>query len=331
MDKEVKILKPMTMSEILDDTFKIFGRNFRAILIFSALISGVYSLITLFLTDKMMVPMNSFLEDWMKMIQTQNPDPEALLGSMADLTPRLFALQGVIFALSLFGTIFINPVVQGGIINITYNNLREQVLDGHRALVSTLKKFWKLVLTNLSLLLYYIGVGIAFIIILGLLAIPTVMTGMSMSQDPTGGKIAIFIFIVFALIVITIILAILSYIFILFTMQVTVTEDRYGFGAIGRSFKLVAGKFWRVLGINLLIGIIVAIVYGITIFVSGISTLISPGGSFITRYIMTLIQAALIMPISYISTTLLFMDTKARLEPYGRVSQEVIIEDDGEI
>jgi len=80
----------------------------------------------------------------------------------------------------------------------------------------------------------------------------------------------------------------------------------------------VARKFWRVLGINLLISLIVGIIASIVAFIAGISSLISPYAN-ITNYVTSFISSAFITPIFHISVTLLFMDTKARVEPltYG--------------
>jgi hypothetical protein len=318
MEERTNLLRPMTISEILDDTFKVYGKNLSTILVYSALIGGIFSLILSFVTGQMMIPMDTFFEDWMEILEKPNIDPESAMGPIAEMVPSFFALQGMVMLLSLIGLIFVNPFIQGGIINVTYNYTMGRSVNIHDSLNSTLKRFWKLVLTSLSLVPYFIGVGIVLLILTIILLIPLVLSGIAMSNDPTGGRIAGFIFMLFIALGLMVVLAILSGLFIIFTFHVATTEDQYGFNAIGRSFKLVARKFWRVLGINLLISLIVGIIASIVAFIAGISSLISPYAN-ITNYVTSFISSAFITPIFHISVTLLFMDTKARVEPltYG--------------
>jgi hypothetical protein len=313
MEERTNLLRPMTISEILDDTFKVYGKNLSTILIYSAIIGGIFSLIVSFATGQMMMPMDAFFEDWMEILENPNIDPESAIGPIAEMAPNFFAFQGMVMLLSLISLIFVNPFIQGGIISVTYNHTMGRSVNIHDSLNATLKRFWKLVLTSLSLVPYFIGVGIVLVILTIILLVPLVLTGIAMSNDPTGGRIAGFIFILFIALALMILLAILSGLFIIFTFQVATTEGQYGFNAIGRSFKLVAKKFWRVLGISLIINLIVGIIAGMVAFIAGISSLISPFTS-ITNYVTGFISSAFITPIFHISITLLFMDTKARVE-----------------
>lgn len=313
MEERTNLLRPMTISEILDDTFKVYGKNLSTILIYSAIIGGIFSLIVSFATGQMMMPMDAFFEDWMDILENPNIDPESAIGPIAEMVPNFFAFQGMVMLLSLISLIFVNPFIQGGIISVTYNHTMGRSVNIRDSLNATLKRFWKLVLTSLSLVPYFIGVGIVLVILTIILLVPLVLTGIAMSNDPTGGRIAGFIFILFIALALMILLAILSGLFIIFTFQVATTEGQYGFNAIGRSFKLVAKKFWRVLGISLIINLIVGIIAGMVAFIAGISSLISPFTS-ITNYVTGFISSAFITPIFHISITLLFMDTKARVE-----------------
>lgn len=310
LDDRADSLKPMTVSEILDNTFKVYGKNLPAILVFSALIGGLLSLIVSIVTNKMM-PSDSLVNQWTSLLENPNADPELVLGSITDMMPQFFTFQGVIMLISLISGIFIKPFIQGGIINISYNDIKGHRMDVNESLFSTLKRFWKLVLTSLSLIPYYIGVGIILIVLIIIFIIPLVLSGAAMSNDPTGGRIAGFIFMLIIFIALMLILSILSGIFVIFSYQVTVVEEICGFNAIGRSFKLVGKKFWRVLGITLLFYLILGIIGGIVAFISGITSLVSPSSlmaGFATGFIMT----AFVTPILHIATTLLFVDIKAR-------------------
>lgn len=312
LEERANTLKPMTVSEILDNTFRIYGKNILAILVFSALIGGAFMLIMGFVTNQMM-PADALLNQWTDLLENPNVDPEIALGSITDSLPELFAFQGTLFLFSLISAIFIKPFVQGGIINVTYNDVRGNRLGVKKSLVSTLKRFWRLVLTSLSLIPYYIGVGIVLIILTIIFLIPLVLSGGALSNDPTGGKIAGFVFLLFITIVLMAILAIMAGVFIIFTFHAAATEENYGFKAIGRSFKLVGKKFWRSLGVTLLIYLIIGIIGAIVTFVSSITSLVSPSNvmaSYATGFIMT----AFVMPVAHIASTLLFIDIRARVD-----------------
>ena len=42
MEERTNLLRPMTISEILDDTFKVYGKNLSTILVYSAIIGGIF-------------------------------------------------------------------------------------------------------------------------------------------------------------------------------------------------------------------------------------------------------------------------------------------------
>ena len=224
--------------------------------------------------------------------------------------------------LAIINGVFIKPFVQGGIINITYNDAKGQKLTIGQGLTATLKKLGKLILTSLSLIPYYIAVGIVLVIVTVIFVVPVILSGTVMSNDPTGGRIAGFIFMLFIAIVIMAALVILSGLFISFTYHGAAIEDVCGFSAIGRSFKLVGKKFWRVLGVSLLIYLIVGIIVLLLTFISGVTALVSPN-PMLADFSIGFIITAFVTPIIYIATTLLFLDIKARVE--GTQEQELII------
>ncbi|MFY9175798.1 MAG: hypothetical protein WAO47_12050 [Caldicoprobacterales bacterium] len=320
MNENANSLRAMSVGEILDNTFKIYGRNFLSILVFSAVIGGVFSIINGLVSYQAM-PMPMTNVSWTQLLENPDLAPEIDPNVFAEMMPKFLAFQGIMILLIAINGIFIKPFVQGGIINLTYNDIIDQRLTTGQGLTAALKKFWKLVLTSLSLIPYYIAVGIVLIIISVLFVVPLIFSGIAMSNDPTGGKIAGFILMLFITIAIMIILAILSNVFVTFTYHGTTIENIYGFSAIGRSFRLVGKKFWRVLGINLLIYLIVIIISMVLGFISGITSLLSPNPQ-LADFIVSFLITAFITPIIYIATTLLFIDIKARVEG---IQEQIIV------
>ena len=87
------------------------------------------------------MPMDTFFEDWMEILEKPNIDPESAIGPIAEMAPSFFALQGMVMLLSLIGLIFVNPFIQGGIINVTYNYTMGRSVNIHDSLNATLKRF----------------------------------------------------------------------------------------------------------------------------------------------------------------------------------------------
>lgn len=314
INKNSHFLRPMSIGEILDNTFKIYGRNLLSILVFSAVIAGVFGIISGLITYQMMPASLSMANNsWMDLLKNPDMAPAIEPNDFKDFIPQFFAFQGVTILLAIINSVFINSFVQGGIIDVTYKDIKGQRQTLGQGLRSTLKKFGKLILTSLSLIPYYIGVGIVLIILTVIFVVPLIVSGAAMSNDPTGGRIAGFVFMLFITIVIMTALAILSSLFVTFTYQSTTIEGVSGFSAIGRSFKLVGKKFWRVLGITLLIYLIVGIIVLVLTWISRITALVSPN-PMLADFSMGFIITAFITPISYIATTLLFIDIKARVE-----------------
>lgn len=265
IDNETSSLKPLTVSQILDNTFRVYKNNFAAIMIFSAAIGGFFILITSLLTWQSM-PSGIFSDSLGGLLQDpdmfSSPEFNTILD---DIWPQMLMFQGLIGLLSIISAIFINPLIHGGIINIAYHDIKGERLDYQTGLRSTLKKYWNLVTTGLALIPYYIVVFIVIMIVVVILLIPLIFLGIAMSGEPTGGIIAGFILMLFIFIVGIIILSLFSNILIVFVYPVVIAEKNYNFKAIGRSFKLVMKNFWRVIGINFVILLIVGIIGSICI------------------------------------------------------------------
>ncbi|NLN42547.1 MAG: hypothetical protein GX160_11375, partial [Clostridiales bacterium] len=301
--------------------FKIYGRNLLSILVFSAVIAGVFSIITGVITYQMMpTPISMANNSWIDFLENPDMAPVIEPDDFGNFMVQFFAFQGVMILLAIINGVFVQPLVQGGIINIAYNDVKGQKLTIGQGLTAALKKYGKLILTSLSLIPYYIAVGIVLIIVTVIFLIPVILSGTAMSTDPTGGRIAGFIFMLFISIVIMAALVILSGLFVTFTYHGTTIENICGFSAIGRSFKLVGKKFWRVLGVSLLIYLLVGIIVLVLGFISGITALISPN-PMLADFSVGFIITVFITPIIYIATTLMFIDIKARVEG----TQEAII------
>ena len=148
----------------------------------------------------------------------RNPDGVPQFGpeSITEMLPKIFAFQGAMFLLAIINGVFIQPFIQGGIINLTYKDI-----IGHRLSIGKEWDTWGSLEADSyqsisDTLLHrggdcndYIGCG----------ALNSSYCRVAMSNDPTGGRVAGFIVMMILTVALLIILAILSGLFIIFTYQ----------------------------------------------------------------------------------------------------------------
>jgi hypothetical protein len=84
-----------------------------------------------------------------------------------------------------------------------------------------------------------------------------------------------------------------------------------------RSWNLVSGLFWRILGIRLLLGLITAVISGIVVFLLTLAGLaLDANGRFVLQEVASALAAVFVSPITYIAVTLLYYDARIRKEAF---------------
>ncbi|NLJ40437.1 MAG: hypothetical protein GX352_02320 [Clostridiales bacterium] len=320
LDEPKALLQPMTLSKILDKTFKIYGSNFAAIMVFSALIGGILTFLGGLITQTIL-PIRLFTSEWMGIFREPEINSNMILDFFRGMLPTFFIFQGIHSLIIFIDSIFIAPFVQGGIISLSYREIIGQRLDTRESVRDSWKKFWNFVLTGLALIPYYLGIGIILIIASIIILIPTGIMGILMAAN--GATVWTVVPFVFFLITAILLIALISMAvgpFTVFTYQTAAIEGNYGFKAIGRSFKLVIRKYWRVLGINFLISLFLALAIGILSSMGGIFALISPLSAIINVF-SGFIARVFVTPLAYIAGTLLFIDVRARVEGTKQVGE----------
>lgn len=313
-------LKPMSTGNILDYTFRVYRSNFVNIIAFSILVGGLFNMLLL-IAAKLGGPSVPTADPWTNVIgaiksgnlQNFSRNFLSLLpknqSGPADL-PKTFTAILITYGGAIINYVFIYPFVQGGISNIVSDFFHGRKNDVSGSLSATLKNFGNLVLTALSLIVYYIGFGIVFFIVMLIFVFGSVFS----MRTPGGGTASfVFSFIVIMLFIVAIMAVFMT--FITFVYPSAVSEGKYHFDAISRSFKLTSKKFWRVLGINILVFVLVYIIIGA---LQGITFLMSAAApvNIMFRQVVTTLISSLITPVIYIAGTLLYFDTRIRVEGY---------------
>ena len=100
-----------------------------------------------------------------------------------------------------------------------------------------------------------------------------------------------------------------------FATHAVVIENRDVFSAFRRSRELVRGNWWRVFGIGLIFLLIVISIIAIVFLVSTVVGLIFNPGTLVFS-ILGGVVGALLSPVYYIASTLLYIDLRVRKEGY---------------
>jgi hypothetical protein len=106
--------------------------------------------------------------------------------------------------------------------------------------------------------------------------------------------------------VLLIIPGIIFLVFLSVSIPVLVVEGRRGTDAMGRSWNLVKGHFWHVLGVILVAAVIVGIVSGLIGSIGG--------NAWVARWIFTAIAQIVTAPFAALVSVLLYLDLRARSE-----------------
>ncbi|MCL1808200.1 MAG: hypothetical protein FWG42_00355 [Clostridiales bacterium] len=276
-------MQPMRIIGILDQTFKLYRDNFKAIISFSLLIGGTVQLVVSLLqlgagaasTGTLfgeLMSGRSFLEgleNYSDAVQSSS------LSSIVSLITQVFIVY---------------PIVYGGI-TLTVLLLTHGSTD-HRFLAQTMSRYGKLLGTFFAALIICVLLALVYTVSLSLFVL-------------SSGLFALAVFMVILAVAVLLILAICF-----FAYPVAIRESRYGFSWIGRALKLFGRRKAKTIGLLLLVGLLVTVLN----FIFGVvfALFLPPVASIIGIVLVS----ALLTPIPIIAMTLLYLDIRITTEGY---------------
>ena len=284
-------LRPLTLADVLDGMFRLLLANWRTYALALGLVLVPVNFLVSYLTTEVVGGAGLFE-------QLSNPAAaEAFFSGGPSLIPFL-GLIGVSMAAFLFTTPFVNGVACR-IASEAYQQQRPVPRD---VLRSSLSKYWALV-------------GVSFLVVL----IPVVVVGLPTAVIVAGVVLEVpALAVVGGFLVFAAVLGAIALVILFSLSYVVVVVERTGpVTALRRSFRLVRGGFWRVLGTLLLAGIISGIVAQIAAFPFAI-----PGDIFgdwlgvIFTTAGSVLAAIVTTPLSANAQTLLYYDGRVRAEGY---------------
>ena len=306
-------LRPKSIAVILDNTFRLYRRNFKAIALFSLLIGGLGQLLVQFITALLMD--GTSVADVQSMVLSSSNMLEDFFssGDVAMSYQNIWDMMGTSMGsilLSLAITIFVSSLITGGVVSIAAGYYHGETDSPVGWLRRIGRMYGRVALTGFAQLLF-IGMtsfvaAIAAVLVLVLLVLAFANAPVVLS--------------VLGIALIVVVLALSFWPELIF--PVAIIENKFGFMGFSRTLALYFKNFWRVAGllvlvwlITLMINLPLSLLYMIwpMLEVSGLA------GSVVVYWagtILSVVVSALTAPLMPIAMTLGYLDIRVRREGY---------------
>jgi hypothetical protein len=300
-DAIISRLRPRSIGEILDQSFRLYRKHFLTFLAIAAVIEIPITL-GIQLASSYLEGRTSTFGDTFS-VQTTNERSISLLLS-----------TGMVLLLTLLGGLILY-VGQGALTASVADSYLDRPVSFERGYAAMWKRIKPLIGAIVIQALVTVGVFLPLVAIFVLALWPGV--------DTTGGAASALGLICFVYLFLIAGAVALVYIFMRWTVVVPaiMVEDLGARDGLKRSWQLVEGYWWRTLGLTILLSILSAIITGApTAMIVGFIALFFRGIDFVTLSLISAIVTALIttifVPLQLIATTLYYFDLRVRREGF---------------
>lgn len=286
-------LRPMSAGDILDQAIRIYRQNFVTVVGIVAIFSVPLLLINV-LAAALTFPLGGQFSTF------EDGSPFVLVYFLATILTTILSAIVSVFQVGALAVV-ISERYLGHTITI------------RQAYSHTFKRWF-------SLLLAIIIVGLLDLALLTVFFVPFFAlvfgtAGSGSSQDMLAG-----IFILCACLLFIPALLVLVYLNVhwIFVTQAIVLENYNSTGGMGRSWRLVKGTFWRVLGFSIILSILVGLFSAGPIYLVSFLSFVLPSvvlAGVLNSVIQTAVQI-LVTPIQFAAITLLYYDLRIRKEGF---------------
>ena len=281
----------MTLGDVLDGMFRLVVANWRVYLVaLGALIIPFNILNAVF-----SVGGTGVLDMYAEMLR--NPGGPTPTPPAAEAGTAAMVLGSIL--VGLVSVLFVTPVTWGLATHIAAGAYLGQTPTPGQVWRATMRRYGVLLALELLLILIFIGVALVFGIVLAIAGV---------AQSP-------------ALVVIASVLALLGAVWLFVKLSLSippVVVEQAGPGrAMGRSWALVRGRFWRLLGTWLVIGIILIVLT--LVFTAGFALVGALAGTFgavAAGFVGSTLAGILTTPLFLNAALLLYYDSRIRSEAY---------------
>lgn len=295
-------LRPLSLGDLFSGTFAAIRSNPKVMFTISLGVMAVVGVLTAIIDAVVMIGVPS----WTDLLQSGPDALESMIydSGFAYLLPTSL-VQTVMSLVQAAASLLV-----AGMLVLAVTNA---VVDGNRDLQGTWEqlkpRFWSLVGTALLVYLIMLGVGVATVLLVALLI------GLAFASS----AVVVGVFAILLLVPATIALLIWLAVRLYFATMISVVEGASPVTALGRSWKLTGGAFWRCFGrfalLVLVMGVIMGILSGIVSAIIVLITGFAPVwiGSAISALVLALLSG-LALPVSGSYTALMYVDERMRSE-----------------
>lgn len=290
-------LRPMDLGEIIDQTLRLYARNFPVLFLLSVCMQ-----VPLLLAQMPMLLMMG--STFTQLTSLDGPDPFS--------NPLMLAQLMLAYAVMILGImvyfLLVRPVVMGSIVHVGASGFMGHKARAGEALRAAWRQALPLIVTTVVLGL---GLSVAAMVFLIPVIFGAALFG-ALSQSPVVLGIVIGLAILLWLIGVAV-----AYVYTYLYPQVIMVEKDGYFAALGRSFRLVRSQFWRMVGLAILFGLVMMM--GGVLFSVPFGLL---GAVSQDKSMLVLIQSlstlgnALLIPLPLLGATVAYYDLRIRKEGY---------------
>lgn len=291
-------LKPLTAGDILDQAIRIYRENFVRLITIVAIVT-LPVLIVQSLAFGLVLPFSSDFQT----IPQFNPATSVAASCITVMVTFIGAIM-TIFQMGAL-TSFVSERFLGRTLTV-----REAYGNAFRHWVALF----------FSTLLLGVAVGVLVAVLVSVFIVPLVLAA---GAGASGSDVAAILAGVAGLVLCVLFIPGLLGILYLYTrwsfyIQAIMIENYNSTGSLGRSWKLVKGSFWRVLGFVILLYLLsLVLTFGLFGAVSvGAFFLPSPAIRFIVQSLASGLIAVFIQPLQYATLTVLYYDLRIRKEGF---------------
>lgn len=282
-DAPAPTLRPLSVADLIDEIFRLYRRNF-------ALLFGLTAVIWLPASVLFSIGFASVGRASARLART----------GAVDLDTGLAVL--VVGAAIGFVTF---PLLLGATTDATANRYLDRPATVGASLRAGVRAFWRVIAGYVTIV--FVGLAAA-----ALLAVGAIVSGSALGG---AGGVLVAVILVLAAAVALVWIAVTW----AFLPQAVIVEDAGVFQALRRSAHLVEGARWRVIGINVLLGLIGAVLFSIpsAFLALALEPLPLPGNaSAAVAQVVAALAQAVYYPVQLGTMTLLYFDLRVRREGF---------------
>ncbi len=309
-------LQPKKVVAIIDNTFRVYRRNLKTMLLLGVLIGGLGQFLSyvalFFLGDAAYVN-----PDYLQTILQSSTATSIDMMRFMDAYSGLMRANLVMLLVQSVVSLFVSPFVMGGISLVTGGYFHGEICSTAQWFNRTRGLYGKLLGTWLARGLMVAATAVCLIPVL----IVLVLLVSLVTVATVGIAIWLPVLIMFVLMIPTfaVVMALLSWPELI--LPISISHARYGFSYVGRAFSLFFKNFWRMVGL-------ITLTWGITMVVSlltiAAASLVTQSAAFFAPVsnIVNMLFSSFTIPLVPISMMLMYQDIRIRRDGYDLVLRQ---------